>query len=108
MTRGEAYILSLKERRQKLRSSQKCIDCGKELPTPNYVRCEQCRSMDNIRCKQRYLFYKSHGICIRCGKNDAREGCVLCEECTLKKKQKYRQKVYSHYGVNSECLLIQK
>lgn len=52
--------------------------------------------------KERYYWYKSHGICTQCGQNDADEGHTLCLECRMAQREKGKQKLsteqrYKHY-----------
>lgn len=45
--------------------------------------------------KERYEYYKSHGICVNCCSEKAVEGYVLCQNCRIrasKKLKKYRAK----------------
>lgn len=37
------------------------------------------------KAKERYYWYKSHGICVGCGRADARNGRVYCPQCAADK-----------------------
>lgn len=42
-------------------------------------------------CKERYQWYKAHGICANCGRTWAEPGRVLCAECARKKAASKRR-----------------
>lgn len=33
--------------------------------------------------RERYVYYKDHGICVRCGRRSSRPGRVMCFECAV-------------------------
>lgn len=47
------------------------------------------RNFDRMRAtaraygRERYAFYKTHGICVRCGQADAEPGRIYCTACRL-------------------------
>lgn len=52
--------------------------------------------------KERYYWYKSHGICVQCGQKDAWKGQVLCLECRMSINENKIQKLtteqqFRHY-----------
>lgn len=55
--------------------------------------------------KERYYWYKSHGICTSCGANDAWKGHVLCLECRMKaisRREDKPQKLSTEQKYNHE------
>lgn len=60
--------------------------------TPKERRAKNC-----AQHRERYYWYKEHGICVRCGQEDAAPGKVKCEECAAKEADRsmaayYRQR----------------
>lgn len=47
--------------------------------TPEERRAKAC-----ARHRERYYWYKEHGICVSCGQEEAAPGKVRCEECAAK------------------------
>lgn len=47
--------------------------------TPEERRAKECAQR-----RERYYWYKEHGICVSCGQEDAAPGKVKCEECAAK------------------------
>ena len=47
--------------------------------TPEERRAKEC-----AQHRERYYWYKAHGICVSCGQADAAPGKVKCEECAAK------------------------
>lgn len=47
--------------------------------TPKERRAKKC-----AQHRERYYWYKEHGICVSCGQEDAAPGKVKCEECAAK------------------------
>lgn len=47
--------------------------------TPEERRAKEC-----AQHRERYYWYKEHGICVSCGQEEAAPGKVRCEECAMK------------------------
>lgn len=45
---------------------------------------EERRAKECAQHRERYYWYKAHGICVSCGQADAAPGKVKCEECAAK------------------------
>ena len=45
--------------------------------------------------KERYEWYKAHGICVKCGQRSAERGRLLCLECWGKQLEANRKRVLS-------------
>lgn len=58
------------------------------------LEIERCIMTDKEYSKERYEFYKSHGICVECGREPAYKGHTRCLECRFKsieRSKKLRQ-----------------
>ena len=70
--------------------------------TPKERRAKEC-----AQHRERYYWYKEHGICVRCGQEDAAPGKVKCEECAAKEATR-RLAAYYRQGKAQQAADLQR
>lgn len=57
--------------------------------------------------KERYEFYKSHGICVNCGQEKAERGLTVCWRCKLNKREA-KQEWYANLSPEEKAAVYKK
>ena len=87
--------MAKKNQKYKVRSEERkaqgiCIDCGKQMTTTQFVRCDLCRYKRNEKQRQKRAeqyttpktqIWKANGWCVKCGCETLKDGYKICEGC---------------------------
>ena len=68
---------------------------------------EERRAKNCAQRRERYYWYKEHGICVSCGQEEAAPGKVRCEECAAKEATR-RLAAYYQQGKAQQAADLQR